>query len=63
MLIRETCSGKARYSDKRAAVTCLNKLQHPSRHSRRRRSRNAQKLSAYHCNRCGGWHLTHQEER
>lgn len=47
--------GKHRYPDKRAALTMLNS----TRRLRGRHGR-AMALRAYHCEDCGGWHLTKQ---
>lgn len=47
--------GKTRYPDKRAAVSQIN-LNRPNRGRRGR----AETLRAYHCEQCGGWHLTKQ---
>lgn len=59
MLIRETCSGKTRYEGKRAANAVLNAARYSK--SRRRRGK-SDKLRAYHCDRCNGWHVTHKED-
>lgn len=47
--------GKMRYDDKKSAITQMNFcLRRRGRHGR------AQKLRAYHCPDCNGWHLTKQ---
>ena len=48
------CQSKLRYPDKKAAVSQLNRLV--------RRRRGPKPVRAYYCGRCGGWHLTKQEE-
>lgn len=60
--IRETCSGKTRYADKRAAKTALNSFQTSRRRSKRRAHYDPKELSIYYCDRCNGWHLTHRED-
>lgn len=52
---------KRRYPDKKSAVSEINERT-TGGHWRSRRNRPAF-LRAYHCDRCGGWHLTHKEER
>lgn len=51
--------GKARYPDKKSAVTAGNARTRGRQYRRRNRP---ESLRAYPCPRCGGWHLTHQTE-
>lgn len=46
------CQGKLRYANKGAAVMVLKK-----RTQRRLKPLHGQKLEAYHCSKCHGWHL------
>lgn len=48
------CGGKARYEDKKAAISAIN---HVMRGHRKNRPDN---LRAYPCPNCRGWHLTKQ---
>lgn len=48
------CQGKFRYADKKAVQTFLNQFH---RTSRGRHGR-PEKLRAYHCPDCNGWHVT-----
>lgn len=48
----KSCEGKRRYADKRAAVSEINFI------FKRRHRHRPERLRAYPCKHCGGWHLT-----
>jgi hypothetical protein len=48
--------GKRIYHDRRDMVSAIKKIM-------RRRKNRPKNLRGYYCDRCHGWHLTHQEQR
>lgn len=56
--VMERCmgGGKVRFERKRDAQTSAN-------HHMRRHKKTPGYLRVYHCPKCNGWHLTHEERR